>query len=73
MPCVMPHRARLFASELLLFQELPAAVAKKPLGIPKLGISKTVPCKKPSTAKSKILVSLTVSPSPCTALRNKGV
>lgn len=54
--CVMPY-----SSKLLFFQELTGLVAKKPLGIPKLGISNTVPCKKPYRTTGETLVSLMVS------------
>lgn len=59
--CIMSYSSILFSPKLLLFQELTGLVAKKPLGIPKLGISNTVPYKKPYRAMSKMLVSLTVS------------
>jgi len=58
---VMSYSAILFSPKLLLFQQLIELVAKKTLGIPRLGISSTVPCKKPYRATSKTLVSLMVS------------
>lgn len=57
----MSYSAMLFSPKLLVFQELTGLVAKKPLGNPKLGISNTVPCKKPYRAMSKMVVSLMVS------------
>lgn len=42
----MSYSAMLFSSELVLFHEFTGLVAKKPLGISKLGILNTVTCKK---------------------------
>lgn len=42
----MSYSAVIFSFKLVLFDEFTGLVAKKPLGIPKLGISNIVTCKK---------------------------